>query len=205
MLAVLRSRPRAQGCGVPRGPADPRPEDTGELIRVCAAGGHRAETPAGGSCDLSAADGRKRFRDDADDAACEVGHGRERVLAARAEVAADGRWLGGQRPSGWELGKNPVDAGGTPVRDDDGNPVQGIVPLRQDEADALARAHGDVPDGATAGGTAPNGNTRGIFTPAGKQVARTRSRAGAAQGPERGSDGVPGQDHRDRAVACDRG
>jgi hypothetical protein len=32
-----------------------------------------------------------------------------------------------------------VDAGGKPVRDDDGNPVQGILPLRQDEADGLAR------------------------------------------------------------------
>jgi len=77
------------------------------VIRVCAAGGHRAETLTGGSCDVSAANGRKRFRDDADDAACEVGHGRERVLAARAEGAADGRWLGGERPSGWELDLEP--------------------------------------------------------------------------------------------------
>jgi site-specific DNA recombinase len=92
-----------------------------------------------------------------------------RVLAARAEVAADGRWLGGKRPFGWELDKNPVDAGGKPVLDDDGNPVKGIVPLRQDEADALAQAHRDVLDGAMAGGIARNWDTRGILTPAGKQ------------------------------------
>jgi site-specific DNA recombinase len=87
----------------------------------------------------------------------------------RAEGAADGRWLGGKRPFGRELDKNPVDAGGKPVLDDDGNPVKGILPLRQDEADALAQAHRDVLDGATAGGIARNWNTRGILTPAGKQ------------------------------------
>jgi site-specific DNA recombinase len=164
-----------------------------------------AETPAGGSCDLSAANGRKRFRDDADDAACEVGHGRERVLAARAEVAAGGRWPGGKRPFGWELDQNPVDAGGTPVLDDEGNPVKGILPLRQDEADALAQARRDVPGGATAGGITREPGHPGHPCPYREAVARTRSRAGAPQGTERGSDGVPGQDHRDRAVACGRG
>jgi hypothetical protein len=103
------------------------PEDTGELIRVCAAGGHLVETPTGGSCDVSTANGRKRFRDDANDAAYEVDHGRERVLAARAEVAADGRWLGGKRPFGWELDKNPMDADGKPMLDDDGNPARSVV------------------------------------------------------------------------------
>jgi site-specific DNA recombinase len=100
MLAVLRSRP---GLTVAAWHADRLtrdPGDTGELIRVGAAGGHLVETPAGGSCDLPAAHGRKRFGDDADDAACGVGHGRARVLAARAEGAADGRWLGGTRPFG---------------------------------------------------------------------------------------------------------
>ena len=107
MLAVLRSRP---GLKVAAWHADRlarNPGDTGELIRVCAAGGHLVETPAGGSCDLSTANGRKRFRDDADDAACEVDHGRERVLAARAEVAAGGRWLGGRGRSGGSWIRTP--------------------------------------------------------------------------------------------------
>ena len=197
--------PRAQGCGVARGPAEPRPRgyrgtDPGRCRR-----GHRVGTPAGGSCDLSAATGRKRFRGDADDAACEVGHGRERVLAARAEGAAGGRRGAVRGRFGWELDTNRVDAGGTPVRDDDGNPVRGILPLRQDEADARAQARRDVPGGAAVGGIARDWDTRGILTPTGEAVARTRSRAGAPPGPERGSDGVPGQDHRDRAVASGRG
>ena len=121
----------------------------------------------------------------------------------RAEVAADGRWLGGKGPFGWELGKNPADAGGKPVLDDDGNPVRGILPLRPDEADALAQARRDVLGGAAVGGIARNRDTRGIFTPAGK---RWRGRAaGRVLRRARGSDGVPGQDHRDRAVACDGG
>jgi hypothetical protein len=62
-----------------------------------------------------------------------------------------------------------VDAGGTPVPDGDGHPVKGIVPLRQDEADALARARRDVPGGAAAGGIARDWDTRGIFAPAGKR------------------------------------
>ena len=169
MLAVLWSRPGLKVAAWHAARPTGNPEDTGELIRVCAAGGDLAETPAGGSCDVSAATGRKRFRDDANDAACEVDHDSERVLAARAEVAAGGRWLGGERPSGWELDKNRVDGGGKPVRDDDGNPVKGILPLRQDEADARAQARGDVPDGATVGGIARNRDTRGILAPAGKQ------------------------------------
>jgi site-specific DNA recombinase len=105
VLAVLRSRSGLKVAVWHAGRLTRNPGDTGELIRVCAAGGHLVETPTGGSCDLSAANGRKRFRDDADDAAYEVGHGRERVLAARAEVAAGGRWLGGKRLFGWELDK----------------------------------------------------------------------------------------------------
>jgi hypothetical protein len=82
MLAVLRSRPGLKVAAWHADRLTRNPEDTGELIRVGAAGGHLAETPTGGSCDLSAANGRKRFRDDANDAAYEVNHGRERVLAA---------------------------------------------------------------------------------------------------------------------------
>ena len=137
MLAMLRANP---GLGVAAWHADRltrNDEDTAELIRVCAAGGHLVVTHSGGSYDLSTANGRKRLRDDASAAIYEVDHNRERVLAARAEVAADGRWLGGKRPFGWELDPNPVDEDGEPMLDDDGKPVHGILRLRQPEADAL--------------------------------------------------------------------
>ena len=94
---------------------------------------------------------------------------RERMLPGRAEVAAEGRWLGGKRPFGWELDKNPVDANGDPLLDDDDNPVRGILRLRPDEATALAKAHRDVLDGATAAGIARDWNERGITTSKGRR------------------------------------
>jgi hypothetical protein len=57
-----------------------------------------------------------------------------------------------------------VDADGKPVLDDDGSPVKGILPLGQDEADALAQARHHLLDGATVGGITRNWNTRGILT-----------------------------------------
>ena len=62
MLAVLRSRPGLKVAAWHADRLTRNPGDTGELIRVGAAGGHLAETPAGGSCDLSAATGRTRRR-----------------------------------------------------------------------------------------------------------------------------------------------
>ena len=53
--------------------------------------------------------------------------------------------------------------------DDDGEPVKGILRLRQAEADALAQAHRDVLDGATLGSICRDWNARGITTPTGKQ------------------------------------
>ena len=84
-------------------------------------------------------------------------------------MAAEGRWLGGKRPFGWELDKNPVDGDGDPLLDEDGNPVRGILRLRPDEADALAKAHRDVLDGATAAGIAKDWNERGMTTSKGRR------------------------------------
>ena len=53
--------------------------------------------------------------------------------------------------------------------DDDGEPVKGILRLRQAEADALAQALRDVLDGATLGSICRDWNARGITTPTGKQ------------------------------------
>jgi DNA invertase Pin-like site-specific DNA recombinase len=102
MLAALRATP---GLGVAAWHADRlirNADDTEELIRVCAAGRHLVETPRGGSYDLSTATGRKRLRNDATDAAYEVDHLTERILALKAEQAAAGIWSGGPRPFGYE-------------------------------------------------------------------------------------------------------
>jgi len=87
MLAALRSRPGMRVAAWHADRLTRNSEDTEELIRVCAAGGHLVVTASGGTYDLPTANGRKQFRADANDAAYEVDHGRERVLAARAEVA----------------------------------------------------------------------------------------------------------------------
>jgi len=169
MLAMLRSQPGLRVAAWHADRLTRNSEDTEELIRVCAADGHLVETERGGSYDLSTATGRKRLRDDANAAVYEVDHNRERVLAARAEVAADGRWLGGKRPFGWQLDRRPVGEDGEPMLDEDGEPVRGILRLVQAEADALAQAHRDVLDGATLGGICRDWNARGIFTPTGQR------------------------------------
>jgi site-specific DNA recombinase len=144
-------------------------EDTAALIRVCAVGGHLVVTPSGGTYDLSTANGRKRLRDDASAAIYEVDHNRERVLAGRAEVAAEGRWLGGKRPFGWEPEPNPVGEDGQPWLDDDGKPKKGILRLRTAEADALAWGLHAILGGASVHGVAREWNARGVLTPTGKQ------------------------------------
>src|SRR5215469_12937586 len=102
MLGWLSAHP---GAGIAAWHADRLlrdPEETERLIRACVAGGHLVETKGGGTYDLSTATGRKRLRDDANDAAYEVDHNRERILAQKAEAAAAGMWLGSMRPFGYE-------------------------------------------------------------------------------------------------------
>jgi site-specific DNA recombinase len=169
MLEVLRANP---GLGVAAWHADRltrNDEDTAALIRVCGVGDHLVVTPSGGTYDLATANGRKRLRDDASAAIYEVDHNRERVLAGRAEVAAEGRWLGGKRPFGWEPEPNPVDQEGEPWLDDDGKPKKGILRLRSAEADALAWGLQAILGGASVHGVAREWNARGVLTPTGKQ------------------------------------
>ncbi|HEY1626262.1 MAG TPA: recombinase family protein [Streptosporangiaceae bacterium] len=141
------------------------PEDTETLIRVCAVGRNPIETHSGGRYELWTATGRKRLREDANAAAYEVDHLRERVLAGRLEVAQQGRWLGGKRPFGWELDRAPVDAGGVPLLDDDGHPVKGILRLVPAEAAAVAQAHQDVLDGMSLASIARAWNDAGLRSP----------------------------------------
>ena len=152
-------------------------EDTAELIRVCAAGGHLVETAAGGAYDLSTANGRRRLRDDASAAIYEVDHLTERVLAGRAEVAQEGRWLGGKRPFGWKLDRAPVGSDGEPMLDEDENPVRGILRLVPAEADALACACADVIEGAASlHGIARRWNEAGILATGGARWTPTEVR-----------------------------
>ena len=148
MLAMLRANP---GLGVAAWHADRltrNSEDTEDLIRVCAAGGHLVETPRGGTYDLSTATGRKRLRDDANDAAYEVDHMIERMTAMKAEHAAEGHWLGGRRPFGYEP---------------DG------MTLRPAEAGPLAAAHRAVLHGVSLAAICRDWDERGILTATGKR------------------------------------
>jgi site-specific DNA recombinase len=170
MLAMLRANPGLRVAAYHADRLTRNDEDTAELIRVCAAGGHLVETAAGGVYDLSTANGRRRLRDDASAAIYEVDRLTERVLAGRAEVAAEGRWLGGKRPFGWERDRAPVGSDGQPLLDEDGEPVRGILRLVPAEADALARACADVIEGAaTLAGIARRWNAAGILSTGGAQ------------------------------------
>jgi site-specific DNA recombinase len=103
---LLADLPRYPGVTIAAWHADRvlrNPEDTEVLIRACVAGGHLITTARGGDYDLSTATGRKRLRDDANDAAYEVDHARERILLKQAELRAEGRWSGGRRPFGWQV------------------------------------------------------------------------------------------------------
>lgn len=169
MLAMLRETP---GLGVAAWHADRltrNDEDTAALVRVCSSGGHLIETQSGGSYDLSTANGRRRLRDDASAAIYEVDHGTERVLEGRAVVAADGRWLGGKRPFGWEPDPDPRLPDGTPWLNDDGELMKGVLRLRQREAGALKQGHLDVLDGRSLASVARTWNAQGISTYSGKQ------------------------------------
>ncbi|KAB2384716.1 recombinase family protein [Actinomadura montaniterrae] len=105
MLAFLRADQRRAPLGVAAWHTDRlnrSTADADELIALAAAGGHIVETKGAGTYDLSTATGRKRFRQDAVDAAYEVDHMTERIESAKLEAVAEGAWLGGRRPFGFK-------------------------------------------------------------------------------------------------------
>lgn len=105
MVAMLRADSRTPPLGIAAWHTDRlnrSTADADELIDVAAGGGHIVETARAGTYDLSTATGRKRFRQDAVDAAYEVDHMTERIEAAKLEAAAEGDWLGGRRPFGFK-------------------------------------------------------------------------------------------------------
>lgn len=137
-------------------------EDTSTLIRACVNGGHLIETYAGGLYDLSTANGRRRLRDDASAAEFEVDHNTERVLAGRDEVAAEGRWLGGKRPFGWEADEHPLDEDGEPMLDEDGKPVNGMLRLVPAEQAAILGGSLAILAGSSAAGIARQWEEAGL-------------------------------------------
>jgi DNA invertase Pin-like site-specific DNA recombinase len=128
------------------------PEEAELLIRVCRDRGHMVETKAGGAYDMSTANGRKHFRQDALDATTEVDHNTERIIEQKAEAAAAGLWLGGLRPFGWE---------GIPAEPGSETKFLGlrVVPL---EAAALRSAAGAILEGTSVTSIAAEWNARGI-------------------------------------------
>lgn len=101
MLAEMARRP---GVGVAAWHIDRiarDPEAAELLVRACRRGGHLISTTRGGDYDASTANGRARIRNDINRATEEVDHNVERLVEAKAEYAAEGRWLGGLRPFGW--------------------------------------------------------------------------------------------------------
>lgn len=101
LIAALRAHP---GSGAAAWHADRftrNPPDTELLLSTCATGHNPIATPSGGIYDVTTANGRKRLRQDALDAAYEVDHMTERIMAAKDEARAAGEWLGGRRPFGW--------------------------------------------------------------------------------------------------------
>jgi DNA invertase Pin-like site-specific DNA recombinase len=125
MLAAVRAEPGLRVAAWHADRLTRNTDDTEALVSLCSAGGHLVETPRGGTYDLSTATGRKRFRADALDAQYEVDHMTERITAMKAEAVAEGRWLGGRRPFGWQ-------------------PADGALMLEPAEAAALAGACADV-------------------------------------------------------------
>lgn len=104
LLAAMAAHP---GVGVAAYHADRLgrdPESAEILIRAARRGGHLISTPRGGDYDVTTANGRDHLRTDIQRATHEVDHNTERLVDAKAEYAAEGRYLGGLRPFGWRPG-----------------------------------------------------------------------------------------------------
>lgn len=122
--------------------------DTERVINTCATGDHRVVTVRGGEYDLGTATGRKRIRGDANDAQYEVDHAIERITAQKAEMRAEGRFMGGKRPFGWQLNSD----------------AQGGLVLDDGESRAVADAARYLLSGGSLGAVARQWNADGTLT-----------------------------------------
>lgn len=146
MVEFLKRDASAPALGIIAWHADRLSRNTGEVrpfVAVCAQGEHLVETPRSGRYDLSLPAGRKRFRDDISDAEGEVDHLIERIDSAKAEAAAEGKWLGGPRPFGFKK---------------DG------VRHKKGEVQALVKAYRDVQAGMSMHAIAREWNASGVET-----------------------------------------
>lgn len=145
MLAEMARRP---GVGIAAWHIDRLgrdPESAEILIRACRRGGHLISTTRGGDYDATTANGRSRIRDDINKATHEVDHNTERLVEAKAEYAAEGRYLGGQRPFGW---RTTTDVG--------------VLVLDDIEADAIRQGGTDVLAGVAVRAIARAWNDAGL-------------------------------------------
>jgi len=88
-----------------------------EFVSVAEAHHLQVQTVTAGTVDLSTASGRMIARMLGAAAQHEIDHAKERMKRAKAQLAADGRYRGGQRPFGF-------DADGVTVRDDEAQAIR---------------------------------------------------------------------------------
>lgn len=124
------------------------PTELETFISVCEANDVRVETVQAGPIDLSTATGRMGARIYGAVARHEVEHAIERMRAAKLQAAKQGRYLGGQRPFGFE-----------PQR----------TAIREDEADVLRYMAGEIIKGESYRSIALDLNRKGILTQHGKK------------------------------------
>lgn len=148
LMDILRTRP---GLGIAAWHVDRITrdiEDAEDVIRLKC----RILTASGGRYDLATANGRRQFRQDVIDATYEVDHNIERILERKDEHAAEGRWLGGPAPFGWQA---------IPREDED---EPSLLELDAAEAALLRAAADDVLDGGALHAIAAQWNAAGLIT-----------------------------------------
>jgi len=154
MLAELPRRPDA-GIGAWHADRLGRDPEAAEiLIRACIPDRHLIATRTSGIYEVWTATGRKRLRADILDAAQEVDHNTERLVAAKAEAAAEGRYLGGLRPFGWRLDRN--------ARNEDGELAPGVLVLDEAEAALIVQGSADILAGVAVREIARRWNAAGL-------------------------------------------
>jgi len=125
-----------------------RPREFEDLIDLHDRHAVRLHTVVSGSFDLSTADGRRMARFLAGESTAEAERTSERVKRAKAQMSADGKYRGGQRPFGYES---------------DG------MTVREAEAEVVREATTAVLAGRTLAGIVRDLNERGLRTSKGRE------------------------------------
>ncbi|MFE4651556.1 recombinase family protein [Streptomyces sp. NPDC056707] len=120
-----------------------RPTELEEYIDLCEPRKVQTRTVTAGQLDLSTASGRMMARQLGVHARYEVEHNIERIQRGKQQAAAQGKWLGGVRPFGYEA---------------DG------MTIRESEAQEIRNATGLILAGASLRSLTKDWNDRGIVT-----------------------------------------